>query len=369
MKIKNQVQRFLFILCVAFTVFSCDEDKEVIERLPTIVEIAKADPTNFSILVDALKKTGLEATLNNAGSYTVFAPTNAAFTELGLSSAVINGWSANIPAQKDLIDNLRLILQNHVIGIGTRADDLNASGYFKTFAYYKDIPAAVTGPTLSLFVNKAGNDFIINGGATNKGAKITKADINANNGVVHVIDKVLGLPTIVDHLVANPRLFSTLLAVVNSGVGGTYGDQSGVRSVLTGANNTSAASALTVFAPTNAAFTAATSTGGYLTGANATPENITKILQYHVSRINRTASSATSWTAATAPNVNVTITTLAPAATAGTFQTFTIERGTVKLYEIPALPTTVPASNITVANIQGTNGVIHAIDRVLRPVL
>jgi uncharacterized surface protein with fasciclin (FAS1) repeats len=36
-----------------------------------MVDIAKADPANFSILVDALKKTGLDATLGNAGSYTV----------------------------------------------------------------------------------------------------------------------------------------------------------------------------------------------------------------------------------------------------------------------------------------------------------
>jgi uncharacterized surface protein with fasciclin (FAS1) repeats len=42
--------------------------------LKSIVEIAKADPANFSILVDALKKTSLDATLGNAGSYTVFAP-------------------------------------------------------------------------------------------------------------------------------------------------------------------------------------------------------------------------------------------------------------------------------------------------------
>jgi uncharacterized surface protein with fasciclin (FAS1) repeats len=47
----------------------------------SIVDIAKADPTNFSILVDALKKTGLEATLTSAGSYT-FAPTNAALQPL-----------------------------------------------------------------------------------------------------------------------------------------------------------------------------------------------------------------------------------------------------------------------------------------------
>jgi uncharacterized surface protein with fasciclin (FAS1) repeats len=58
--------------------FSCTNDspKEV-TPLKSIVDIAKADPANFSILVDALKKTGLDA-LGNAGSYTVLAPTNAA---------------------------------------------------------------------------------------------------------------------------------------------------------------------------------------------------------------------------------------------------------------------------------------------------
>jgi uncharacterized surface protein with fasciclin (FAS1) repeats len=73
---KNQILSFVTILSVALMTFSCTNDspKEV-TPLKSIVDIAKADPANFSILVDALKKTGLDATLGNAGSYTVFTPT------------------------------------------------------------------------------------------------------------------------------------------------------------------------------------------------------------------------------------------------------------------------------------------------------
>jgi uncharacterized surface protein with fasciclin (FAS1) repeats len=355
MKLKNQVQRFLFILCVAFTIFSCDEDKQVIEKLPTIVEITKAD-ANFSILVDALKKTGLDVTLNNPGSYTVFAPTNTAFAAINLNSATINGWNA--VTDKALIDNLRLVLQNHVLGVGTRADDLVAFGYSRTFV----LPSSRPGN--NLFVSKTGNDFLINGGvATTVGAKITKSDIDASNGVVHVIDRILGQPTIADHLIANPDL-STLLTVVNS-TSGTFGNQAIIKNALV---NATSALPLTVFAPNNAAFKKATDPGGYLTGATVTEANIRKILQYHVSAGNLTSGSATAWIAATAA-ADATVTTLATVGTTTTAQRFRIEKGTVKLTEIPALPTTVPASLIKVVNIQATNGVIHIIDRVLQPVL
>ncbi|HEX8576479.1 MAG TPA: fasciclin domain-containing protein [Flavobacterium sp.] len=357
MKIKNQVQRFLFILGVAFTLFSCDEDKEVIKVLPTIVEIAKAD-ANFSILADALKKTGLETTLNSPGSYTVFAPTNAAFNAAGITIAFVNNLSITNPADKPAIDNLRLVLQNHLLGVGTRADDLVAFGYSRTFV----LPNNRTGN--NLFVNKSGNDFLINGGtATTVGAKITKSDIDASNGVVHVIDRILGQPTLVDHIVANPDL-STLLTIVSSNsTTATYGDQTLIKNQLT---NATAAAPLTVFAPNNAAFKTATDPGGYLTTVPVNEANIRKILQYHVSAGNLTSNSATAWRPVTeATDFNVT--TQAPGASAN--QRFRIEKGTVKLYELPALPATVPASLLKTVNIQATNGVIHIIDRVLRPVL
>lgn len=356
MKIKNQIIKLMFAVALTFTAFSCsDDDKVEITKLPTVLEIAQADNANFSVLIKALQVTGLTATVSGPGSYTVFAPTNTAFAAEGINEASLQLLADNptLPANVTAIAGIRNILRNHILGVGTKSNDLLASRYVKTFA---------TGPgttTLSMFVNQVGADVLINGGVTNGGTKVTKADIDASNGIVHVVENVIKLPKILNHAIANPDL-STLVTVVTS-TSGTFGNQAAIATAL-GGNGP-----LTVFAPLNSAFTTATTGSGFLTGANLTGPNVTKVLQYHVSSTgNLTSSSATSWTPSTTIT-NATITTLAqnsvPAA-----QTFLITQGTVKITELPA-QTGVPASNIKFVNIQATNGVIHTIDRVLQPVL
>jgi hypothetical protein len=59
-----------------------------------------------------------------------------------------------------------------------------------------------------MFVNTAGGKVMLNGVAT-----VTTADIIASNGVVHVVDKVIGLPTIVTHALANPNFTSLVGAL------------------------------------------------------------------------------------------------------------------------------------------------------------
>ncbi|MBB1194177.1 hypothetical protein DNC80_10940 [Flavobacterium sp. SOK18b] len=343
MKIKNQILSFVTILAVALMTFSCtnDEPKEV-TPLKSIVDIAKADPANFSILIDALKKTGLEATLSSSGSYTVFAPTNAAFTAAGVTSASINALSATVPADATKISDLRLLLQNHVITLGTKADDLLAAGYTRTFAFYKNSATATSGANLSLFVNKVGTDVVINGGVANGGAKVTTANIEASNGFIHVVDAIISLPTLVSHIKANPAL-SSLLTVATSA------PQASVLASLTAATG---ASAITVYAPNNDAFTSAAT---YLTGKTET--QITNILKYHLENGNKTASSATSWTSSTA-TADVSVTTLFSP------NKFTILLGTVKIKDGVVGTTN---ANIKITNIQGTNGVIQMLDRVLQP--
>jgi uncharacterized surface protein with fasciclin (FAS1) repeats len=334
MKIKNQILYFFTILSVALMTFSCTNDTKEVVKLKSIVEIAQADPANFSILVDALKKTSLDVTLSNPGSYTVFAPTNAAFTAAGITSASISAMV--LPAD---IATLKLVLQNHVLGIGTRANDLLAAGYTKTFAVSKTTPTA----NLSLFVNKAAADVLLNGGVANGGAKVTTADIEASNGIVHVIDAVLKLPTIVNQISANPIL-SSLLGVV------TTTPQVSVLAILT---NATAAAPITVYAPNNDAFTAAKGNAGYLVGK--TDVQITNILKYHLESGNRAPSSTTSYST----SADVSVTTLY------TPNKFTILLGTVKIKDIVA------TSNGTIKtfNIQGTNGVVQVIDKVLQPFL
>jgi len=341
MKIKNQILYLVAILSVTLFTFSCTETSEDVVRLPSIVDIAKADPANFSILVDAVTKTGLATTLSSPGSYTVFAPTNLAFTNAGITSASINALNPAVPADATAIANLKVVLQNHVIGLGTRSSDLLAGGYFKTFGFLRSTPTATSGANLSMFISQPAADVLINGGVTNGGAKVTTADIDASNGIVHVINAVLALPTIVQHAVANPRL-STLVGVVTSPA------QSTVLATLSGATG---AAPVTVYAPTNEAFAAALGTGGYLVGK--VDADVTKILNYHVEKSNRVAASATAFST----SADLTVTTLYP-----TF-TFGITKGTVKIVDksTPAVN-----ANVLLTNIQGSNGSIQIVDKVMR---
>jgi uncharacterized surface protein with fasciclin (FAS1) repeats len=342
MKIKNQILYFVTILSVALMTFSCtnDDTKDVV-KLPSIVDIAKADPANFSIFVDALKKTGLEITLSNPGSYTVFAPTNAAFTASGYTSAAINALNPLVPADAIVIASLKLSLQNHVIGVGTRTSDLLAVGYYKTFGFYKATATATSGANLNIFFNKPAADVLVNGGASNGGAKITTADIDASNGIVHVIDAVLALPTIVQQVAANPSL-SALTSLVKSAP---------QASVLATLNAATGIAPVSVYAPTNDAFATALGAGGYLVGK--TDADITKILNYHLEKSNRVAASTTAFST----SADITVTTLFPT------YTFVITKGTVKIVDKsnPAVN-----GNVKVVNIQGSNGSIQITDKVLK---
>ena len=132
----------------------------------TIVEIASND-ARFSILVDAVVKAELVEALSADGPYTVFAPTNDAFEAL-FESLGVNGVD-------DLTkDQLTPILLYHVV-----------SG--------KIMAADVTSGTVATLNSDASMDIKV----SKKGVKIDKkstvviTDVEASNGVIHVIDAVL----------------------------------------------------------------------------------------------------------------------------------------------------------------------------------
>lgn len=130
----------------------------------SIAQIASSDG-RFSTLVTALQAAELVDTLNGPGSFTVFAPTNAAFAKLpaGTIDAVL--------ADKDL---LTTILLYHVLGGKALASDVAAQSSLNMLA----------GGSVSVTVNDDG--VFLNGDT-----KIVLTDIQANNGVIHVIDTVL----------------------------------------------------------------------------------------------------------------------------------------------------------------------------------
>jgi uncharacterized surface protein with fasciclin (FAS1) repeats len=137
-----------------------------------IVQIAAADP-QLSTLVAAVKAAGLVGTLEGPGPYTVFAPTNAAFAALpaGTVSTLLE------PANKA---ELTSILTYHVVPGKVEAADLKAGPV-----------TTVNGATFT--VNSDNGTFTITDGKGGTAHFVT-TDIEASNGVIHVIDAVLMPP-------------------------------------------------------------------------------------------------------------------------------------------------------------------------------
>lgn len=299
---------------------SCDNDDDTTTTPVadmTITGIA-VENKDFSILVEALTKADLAKTLQGVGPYTVFAPTNAAFTAFLKTTPYT--------AIKDVpTATLTQILLNHVVSGTVKSTDLK-TGYIKTLAK----GGASTTNTLSMFVNTA------LGVKLNGVSKVVTADVMASNGVIHIVDAVIGLPTIVDHAVANPS-FTTLVAAL------TYNPASGFAGILSG----TASSPFTVFAPTNDAFGAFLTETGY-SGLAAIPANVLeKTLKYHVVTGANVQSSQLS-------NDQVV-------------STFSGQNVTVKFTPTRLLDVSARNCNIIAVDVQCSNGIIHVLDKVLLP--
>ena len=132
----------------------------------TIVDLAAATP-DLSTLVVALKAGGLVGTLSGQGPFTVFAPTNEAFAALpaGTVTKLLK------PENKVQLDD---ILTYHVVAGDIHAKDLKD----------QETVTTLEGKDLIVRVDGDGTVFI-------NSAKVITADVNASNGVVHIIDRVL----------------------------------------------------------------------------------------------------------------------------------------------------------------------------------
>jgi uncharacterized surface protein with fasciclin (FAS1) repeats len=129
----------------------------------TIADAVSKDP-QFSTLLSALKIAGLDKTLAGKGPFTVFAPTNAAFAKVP---------KATLAALLKNKAQLTKVLTYHVVSGSVMAADVMKMKDAKT----------VEGS--SVMISMMGKNVMIDK------AKVTKADIKASNGVIHVIDTVL----------------------------------------------------------------------------------------------------------------------------------------------------------------------------------
>lgn len=275
-----------------------------------IVELAQNNP-DLSILVEAVVAAGLAPTLST-GTLTVFAPTNAAFVallgELGVTKDAL---LANKPL-------LTAVLTYHVLGSKVLRSDV-------------PLGKAITPVSGGFFKIESANGLKITDGR-NRVTTITATDIQASNGVVHLVDRVL--------LPADKDIVATAMALPDFSILVEAVAAAGLVSTLQGTGP------FTVFAPTNAAFAALLAELGVTKEALlANTALLTSVLTYHVvpARVLK----------AEVP-VNTAIATVQG-------QTFTVNSSLVITDQNQR------TSNIVAADVFTSNGVIHVVDKVILP--
>lgn len=306
MKNKKIITVLFACVFVLFTV-GCKKDNIPEPQANTIANVINTN-ANFSIIKTAVDKVGL-GNLLVAGKLTVFIPDNDAFAASGITTASLNTLST--------ID-LTNLLKYHILNKKVLSADL---------------PAGDTITTLhgkNIFVSKSTNGLFVNG------LKIKTSDIQTTNGVIHVIEKVLTAPvkTIKEQVADNANLTLFAAALLKAGLS----DSLHLRGKYT------------VFAPNNLAFQAAGL--GTVAAIQAAPTaTIKNLIRYHI----------VSTHVFTNDFVNKAVLT--------SLQGGNLIIGTNPL-SVKINSSTAPASNLVFSggiNLMATNGVIHIIDRVLKP--
>ena len=303
--------------------------------LPNIPATAVSTGEHTS-LVAALAHANLVGVLSGDGPYTVFAPTDSAFEEMGLNLSDFDTDEENA--------TLAMILSYHVTMGSVMSSDLSDGMEVNTL-----IQEPIT-------VNFYGEDTVVlNGDAT-----VTSANVETSNGIIHIIDKVLMPPSLTTvtppvgeicydmdtHTVDLSKTEETCdemwipsVDIPTTAAATTI--HTSLVAALEKANLTTALKGegpFTVFAPSDAAFTAA---GISLDDFDA--DTLANILTYHVVSGKVMSTDLSNGMMATALNGGTLV--------------FSISEGNVS----------VNGANVILANVPVSNGVIHVIDKVMIP--
>ncbi|WP_396156894.1 fasciclin domain-containing protein [Flavobacterium sp.] len=174
------------LVALVFTAFSCSKDEAKDFKTSSIAKIAEITP-EFSSFKEALEVTGLKATFEDAGNYTVFVPTNAAFAPVlgGLTVAEFNTANPGL---------LETVLKYHVIAnAGVLSKDLT-DGQVVTTLQGQNITVALEPNTYFPDFDSDLLDFEETSIFINS-ARVFARDVKCTNGVIHVIDSVLLPPS------------------------------------------------------------------------------------------------------------------------------------------------------------------------------
>lgn len=257
----------------------------------------------FNTLVAAVKAAELVETLKGKGPFTVFAPSDDAFSAIPEETI------------KELLkpenkEKLQGILTYHVVSGSVMAADVVKLKSADT----------VNGQSVEIVV--------ADGKVTVDGANVVATDIKCSNGVIHIIDKVImPKPDIVDTAVAAGK-FNTLVAAVKA---------AGLVATLKGEGP------FTVFAPTDDAFSAIPKEAIADLLKPENKEKLQSILTYHVVSGSVMAADVVKLTSAETVN--------------GQEVTVAVKDGAV----------TVDGANVVATDVKCSNGVIHIIDKVIMP--
>lgn len=317
---KNLKKLIPCLLLILIIFQSCDNDDNNTIEPSTVVNLA-VDSADLTSLVSALQKADLVNTLNGEGPFTVLAPTNDAFAAF-LSANNFNSLD-DVPTNV-----LTKILLNHVVNGSLTASDLS-TGYANTLAR-----SSTSNTAMSLFIDTS-NGVKFNGVST-----VSSADIIAVNGVVHKVDAVIGLPSVVTFATADPN-FSTLVSAL------TRDDLTTDFVGILSTDSSTSPAPFTVFAPINDAFNKLLTELNLTSLSEIDEPTLDLTLKTHVvGGANVLDSDLTD---------NLSITTLGSPLTANITggATLTDARNRV--------------SNIIATNVQADNGVIHAINNVVLP--
>lgn len=311
MKKPVQYSCFSQILLIALSifVFSCSDDTSL---KPKTVSDLIIEDSNFSTFYAAVKHAEMVDALKS-GNFTVFAPTNEAFEASGYTSA------ASITSLSK--DSVRTIVSYHIIPGKILKSDIITS---------QENSQYTTQAVEVLFVSNYDSTLYVNG------VKIIQKDINIDNGVMHVIDRVLAPPhmNLFQYVFSAPEFSFLTAAIVRA--------PAPVMSLL---NSTT--SVYTLLAANNEAFTKS----GYPTIESVqaeNPEKLSNILQYNLVQGRLFTGSIIGDKITPLKGSNILVTT-----NNGIKLTGTGNSGQ------PAL--------LTQPNMMTKNGVIHYIDRLLLP--
>jgi uncharacterized surface protein with fasciclin (FAS1) repeats len=273
------------------------------EKGDNIVQVA-VKAGSFNTLVAAVKAGGLVDTLSGKGPFTVFAPTDEAFAKIPKDTLAFL-------LKPENVDDLRAILTYHVVPGKVMAKDVVKLSSADT----------ANGQSVSVRFDEKDKAVFIDG------ARVVKADVEASNGVIHVIDRVIMPKDIVDVAISSGS-FNTLVAAIKA---------AGLEDTLKGKGP------FTVFAPTDEAFAKISKE---TLNDLLKPENKAKlqaILTYHV--VSRKFDAKSVAKTDSFKTVN------------GQSLEIQLRKGSVYVDNAMVVKT----------DIQANNGIIHVIDTVLIP--